>query len=151
MAPVVMFRGSHLTRLDDKGRLKMPAEYKRLADEKYSGSKFYITSKDGRSAYIYPLQEWETIERKLVALPSFNASKQKLLKLTSYYGQEVEFDGQGRLLLPAVLRESADLKGEVSVAGRLTFLEVQNAESLREEVRQPLSEDDEKTLDGLGI
>jgi len=151
MAPVVMFRGSHLTRLDDKGRLKMPAEYKRLADEKYSGSRFYITSKNGKSAYIYPLQEWETIERKLVALPSFNASKQKLLKLTSYYGQEVEFDGQGRLLLPAVLRESADLKGEVSVAGRLTFLEVQNAEALREEVRQPLSEDDEKTLDGLGI
>jgi len=146
-----MFRGSHLTRLDDKGRLKMPAEYKRLADEKYSSSKFYITSRDGKSAYVYPIQEWETIERKLVALPSFNASKQKLLKLTSYYGQEVEFDNQGRLLLPAVLRESAGLKGEVSVAGRLTYLEVQNADALREEVRQPLSEDDAKTLADLGI
>ena len=145
-----MFRGSHLTRLDDKGRLKMPAEYKRLADEKY-GSKFYITSWDGKSAFIYPISEWETIERKLVALPTFNPSKQKLLKLTSYYGQEVEFDGQGRLLLPATLREAAELKGEVSVAGRLTFLEVQNAESLRQEVLQPLSEEDAKTLDGLGI
>jgi MraZ protein len=151
MAPVVMFRGSHLTRLDDKGRLKMPAEFKRLADEKYSGSKFYITSKDGKSANVYPISEWETIERKLVALPTFNASKQKLLKLTSYYGQEVEFDGQGRLLLPATLRESAGLKGEVSVAGRLTYLEVQNAESLREEVAQPLSEEDVKTLADLGI
>jgi MraZ protein len=146
-----MFRGSHITRLDDKGRLKMPAEYKRLVDEKYSGSRFYITSKDGKSALVYPISEWETIERKLVALPSFNASKQRLLKLTSYYGQEVEFDGQGRLLLPAVLRESADLKGEVSVAGRLTFLEVHNAETLRQEVLQPLSEEDAKTLDGLGI
>jgi len=146
-----MFRGSHLTRLDDKGRLKMPAEYKRLADEKYSSSKFYITSRDGKSAYVYPIQEWETIERKLVALPSFNASRQKLLKLTSYYGQEVEFDNQGRLLLPAVLRESAGLKGEVSVAGRLTFLEVQNADELRDQVRQPLSEEDEKTLADLGI
>jgi MraZ protein len=151
MAPVVMFRGSHLTRLDDKGRLKMPAEFKRLADEKYSGSKFYITSKDGKSANVYPISEWETIERKLVALPTFNASKQKLLKLTSYYGQEVEFDGQGRLLLPATLRETAGLKGEVSVAGRLTYLEVQNAESLREEVAQPLSEEDVKTLADLGI
>ena len=146
-----MFRGSHLTRLDDKGRLKMPAEYKRLADEKYSSSKFYITSRDGKSAYVYPIQEWETIERKLVALPSFNASRQKLLKLTSYYGQEVEFDNQGRLLLPAVLRESAALKGEVSVAGRLTYLEVQNADELRDEVRQPLTEDDAKTLADLGI
>src|SRR5215472_10349946 len=98
-----MFRGSHLTRLD----------------EKY-GSKFYITSWDGKSANVYPIQEWETIERKLIALPTFNASKIKLLKRTSYYGSEVEFDNQGRLLLPATLRESAGLKGEVSVAGRLT-------------------------------
>ena len=119
--------------------------------KRYSSPKFYITSRDGKSAYVYPIQEWETIERKLVALPSFNASKQKLLKLTSYYGQEVEFDNQGRLLLPAVLRESAGLKGEVSVAGRLTFLEVQNADELRDQVRQPLSEEDEKTLADLGI
>ena len=145
-----MFRGSHLTRLDDKGRLKMPAEYKRLADEKY-GSKFYITSWDGKSAFVYPIQEWETIERKLVGLPMFNASKQKLLKLTSYYGQEVEFDNQGRLLLPAVLRESADLKGEVSVAGRLNYLEVQNAAALRDEVQQPLTDEEKQTLASLGI
>ncbi len=84
----------------------------------------YIPSRSGRRSSA----SWS-------ALPTFNASKQKLLKRTSYYGQEVEFDGQGRLLLPAVLRESADLKGEVSVAGRLTYLEVQNAEALREEVR----------------
>ena len=146
-----MLRGNIPAKVDDKGRLKMPAEYKRLADEKYSSTKFYITSRDGKSAYVYPIQEWETIERKLVALPSFNASRQKLLKLTSYYGQEVEFDNQGRLLLPAVLRESAGLKGEVSVAGRLTFLEVQNADELRDQVRQPLSEEDEKTLADLGI
>ena len=145
-----MFRGSHLTRLDDKGRLKMPAEYKRLADEKY-GSKFYITSWDGKSAYVYPIQEWETIERKLVGLPTFNASRQKLLKLTSYYGQEVEFDNQGRLLLPSILRESADLKGEVSVAGRLNFLEVQNAATLRDDIQQPLTDEEKQILANLGI
>ena len=68
-----------------------------------------------------PSRNGKTIERKLVGLPTFNASKQKLLKRTSYYGQEVDFDGQGRLLLPAILRDSAGLKGEVSVAGRLTL------------------------------
>src|SRR3974390_2865988 len=140
-----MFRGSHLTRLDDKGRLKMPAEYKRLADEKY-GSKFYITSWDGKSAQVYPLQEWETIERKLMGLPTFNDSRERLLKLTSYYGQEVEFDNQGRLLLPSVVRESADLKGEVSVAGRLNHLVVQNAAGLRDEVQKPLTDEEKQTL-----
>jgi MraZ protein len=145
-----MFRGTHLTRLDEKGRLKVPAEFKRLVDENYS-SQFYITSWDGKSAKAFPLQEWEEIERKLNSVSNFNKSKQRLLKRTSYYGQSVEMDGQGRLLLPAVLRESAELKGEVAVSGRVKFLEVQNAEGLRKEVQEPLTAEDEQELDRLGI
>jgi MraZ protein len=53
-----MFRGNHPTRVDEKGRLKLPAEFKRLVDERY-GTQFYITSKDGRRAEIYPLSEWQ--------------------------------------------------------------------------------------------
>jgi transcriptional regulator MraZ len=145
-----MFRGTHLTRLDEKGRLKVPAEFKRLLDENYA-AQFYITSWDGKSAKVYPLQEWEEIERKLSGVSSFNKSKQRLLKRTSYYGQSVEMDGQGRLLLPSILRESAELKGEVAVSGRVKFLEVQNAETLRKEVQEPLTSEDEQELDRLGI
>jgi MraZ protein len=145
-----MFRGTHLTRLDEKGRLKVPAEFKRLIDENYS-AQFYITSWDGKSAKVYPLQEWEEIERKLSTVSNFNKSKQRLLKRTSYYGQSVEMDGQGRLLLPSILRESAELKGEVAVGGRVKFLEVQNAEALRKEVSEPLTSEDEQELDRLGI
>ena len=145
-----MFRGTHLTRLDDKGRLKVPAEFKRLVDEKYSGQ-FYVTSWDGKSARVYPMEEWETIERKLAGVSNFNPAKQKLLKRTSFYGQVVEFDGQGRLLLPPILRESADLKGEVAVGGRLTHLEVENAEALRKEILEPFTAEDQKILDDLGI
>jgi MraZ protein len=145
-----MFRGTHLTRPDDKGRLKVPAEFKRLIDEKY-GAQFYITSWDGKSAKVYPMEEWETIERKLAALSNFNPTKQKLLERTSYYGQQVEFDGQGRLLLPSILRDTADLKGEVAVSGRLTYLEVKNAEALRSAVQVPFTAEDEEILGGLGI
>ena len=145
-----MFRGTHLTRLDEKGRLKVPAEFKRLFDENYS-AQFYITSWDGKSAFVYPIQEWETIERKLSSVSNFNKSKQRLLKRTSYYGQSVEMDGQGRLLLPSILREEADLKGEVAVSGRVKFLEVQNAEELRKEVQEPLTPEDEQELDRMGI
>ncbi|HEV8524172.1 MAG TPA: division/cell wall cluster transcriptional repressor MraZ, partial [Terriglobales bacterium] len=42
-----MFRGNHPTRVDEKGRLKVPAEFKRVIDEKYAGNEFYITSLDG--------------------------------------------------------------------------------------------------------
>jgi len=145
-----MFRGNHPTRVDEKGRLKVPAEFKRLFDENYS-AQFYITSWDGKSAKVYPLQEWEEIERKLSSVSNFNKSKQRLLKRTSYYGQSVEMDGQGRLLLPSILREEADLKGEVAVSGRVKFLEVQNAEELRKEVQEPLTPEDEQELDRMGI
>ncbi|MBZ5627920.1 MAG: division/cell wall cluster transcriptional repressor MraZ [Acidobacteriia bacterium] len=145
-----MFRGNHPTRVDDKGRLKVPAEFKRVIDEKYA-VRFYITSLDGRVAQIYPFEEWERIEQKLAALSNFNPTKKKFLTRTNYWGQAVEMDAQGRLLLPQLLRDSADLKGDVAVLGYLNRLEVQSMEAVRKEVEEPFTADDEKNLDELGI
>ncbi len=146
-----MFRGNHPARVDEKGRLKVPAEFKRVCDEKYAGAQFYITSVDGKVAQVYPFEEWEAIERKLAQLSNFNPTKKKFLAHTNYYGQQVEMDGQGRLLLPQVLRESADLKGDVAVMGYLNHLEVRSVEAVRKEVAEPFTADDEKSLDELGI
>jgi MraZ protein len=146
-----MFRGNHPTRVDEKGRLKVPAEFKRLIDEKY-GTQFYITSVDGKVAQVYPFEEWQRIEEKLSRLSNFNPTKKKFLNRTNYYGQLVEIDGQGRVLLPALLRESAEIKGEVAVVGNLTYLEVQSIERYRKDIEErPFTSDDEKTLDELGI
>src|SRR6201997_1110316 len=146
-----MFRGNHPTRVDEKGRLKIPSEFKRVIDEKYA-QKFYITSFDGIVAQVYPFEEWERIEQKLAALSTFNPTKKKFLNRTNYYGQVVEMDGQGRLLLPQLLRESGQIKGEVAVLGNRTYLEVRNLEALDKEIKeQPFTDDDIKTLDDLGI
>jgi MraZ protein len=146
-----MFRGNHPTRVDEKGRLKVPAEFKRVIDEKY-GTQFYITSLDGKVAQIYPFEEWERIEQKLAGLSTFNPTKKKFLNRVNYYGQQVEMDGQGRLLIPQLLRETAQIKGEVAVLGHLKFLEVRNLELLRKEIEeQAFTTEDEKTLDDLGI
>ena len=146
-----MFRGNHPTRVDEKGRLKVPAEFRRVIDEKYS-QQFYITSLDGKVAQIYPFEEWERIEQKLASLSTFNPTKKKFLSRVNYWGQQVEMDGQGRLLIPQLLRESAAIKGEVAVLGNLTYLEVRNAELFRKEIEtEQFTADDEKTLDELGI
>jgi transcriptional regulator MraZ len=146
-----MFRGNHPTRVDEKGRLKIPAEFKRVIDEKY-GQQFYITSLDGKVAQVYPFEEWERIEQKLAALSSFNPTKKKFLDRTNYYGQQVEMDGQGRLLLPQLLRESGQIKGEVAVLGNLTYLVVRNLELFKKEIEEEkFTPADEKTLDELGI
>ncbi len=145
-----MFRGNHPTRVDEKGRLKVPAEFKRVINEKYA-QKFYITSLDGVIGQIYPFEEWERIEQRLASLSTFNPTKKKFLTRTNYYGQVVEIDGQGRLLIPQILRESAQLRGEVAVLGNLTYLEVRNMEALDKEIKEPFTDDDTKTLDSLGI
>ena len=146
-----MFRGNHPTRVDEKGRLKVPAEFKRVIDEKYN-AQFYITSLDGKVGQVYPFEEWERIEQKLAGLSTFNPTKKKFLSRVNYWGQQVEMDGQGRLLIPQLLRESAGIKGEVAVLGNLTYLEVRNAETFRKEIEtEQFTPDDEKTLDELGI
>ena len=146
-----MFRGNHPTRVDEKGRLKVPAEFKRVIDEKYA-QRFYITSLDGKVAQLYPFEEWERIEQKLASLSTFNPTKKKFLNRVNYYGQVVEMDGQGRLLIPQILRESAQIVGEVAVLGNLTYLEVRNLEAFRKEIEeQAFTDEDTKTLDELGI
>ena len=146
-----MFRGNHPTRVDDKGRLKVPAEFKRVIDEKY-GQQFYITSLDGKSAQVYPFEEWERIEQKLASLSTFNPAKKKFLDRVNYYGQQIEMDGQGRLLIPQLLRDSAQIKGEVAVLGNLTYLVVRNLELFRKEIEETsFTPEDENTLNELGI
>jgi MraZ protein len=146
-----MFRGNHPTRVDEKGRLKLPAEFKRLVDEQY-GTQFYITSKDGRSAEIYPLPEWQKIEEKLAQIPSLNAAKKKFLNRVNYYGQISEMDAQGRVLLPQILRETAKLAGDVVVFGVQTYLEVANHDEFKQAMdTDPLPADDQQALADFGL
>jgi MraZ protein len=144
-----MFRGSHITRVDEKGRLKMPAEFKRQIDEEYGGQ-FYITSRDGRVGEIHPMREWEEFEKRLAAVPSFNPAKQKLLKWINYFGQTAEMDGQGRVLLPQLLREKAKLMSEVVVSGNEGFLKVENHQDY-EQGLEPMTMDDQIELSKVGI
>ena len=145
-----MLRGNYLATVDEKGRLKIPADF--LAELRKSGTKFYVTSTKGDRAAIYPLKAWEEIEKKLSKVSTYNAAKQKFLSRTNYYGQVVEVDGSGRILIPPVLRESAEMKGEVDVQGQLTFLEVWNHSRFLDQMnRNPITAEDEKALDDLGI
>jgi len=131
-----MFRGNHQTRVDDKFRLKLPAEFKRRVDEVY-GPVFYITSVDGKRAQLYPMKEWEAIEAKIVQLEPTDTEREDFLNVTSYYGQTVEMDSQGRLLLPPVIRQTAKLTGDVNVLGMQTLLEVTNLEMFEAERMGP--------------
>ena len=146
-----MFRGNHPARVDEKGRLKLPAEFMRRCKDVY-GDQFYITSKDGKRAEIYPLKEWEKIEERLAQIPSMNPNKKKFLDVTNYYGQMAQMDEQGRVLIPAILRQAASVKGEVVVLGSQTYLELVNHDAFKAELEsQPLTMDDQAALADLGL
>ena len=138
-------RGSQITRVDEKGRLK------RQLDEA-GAVEFFITSKDGERAEIYPIAEWERIEAALDMIPSTNVAKRKFLDVTNYYGQVATFDGQGRLLIPQTLREAAKLAGDVAVMGQRNMLAVISDERIRSDFEHnPLSEADFAELAAAGV
>ena len=94
------------------------------------------------------MKQWEQVEETLAKMPSSGA-KQKFLDVTGYYGQVVEMDGQGRLLLPQLLREKAELKGDVAVIGQGTkLIVVSEARHLAKIEAAPLTGAD---LDSLGL
>lgn len=146
-----MFRGSQQARIDDKGRLKIPSDFRSVLEERY-GTRLFVTSLMGDSVLVYPLPVWEEVERKLLALPSTLEQRDRLLEAVNYYGSPAELDGQGRVLIPQKLRESAEMVGDVDVMGKLTVLEVWNHERLRARVEgQPLTKADLAVLAAAGI
>ena len=143
-------RGNCPAKVDEKGRLKIPAVF--LDELKEYGNQFYITSTTGETARIYPMKVWSEIEDKLAKLPTTNRAKRKFLMRTSYYGQVVEMDGQGRVLMPAVLREAAQTKGDVDVLGALDHLIVMSHARADEQLKnEPYTDTDDDALEIAGI
>lgn len=126
-----MFRGSQQAKVDEKGRLKLPSDFKKLVDAQ-NVTQFYITSTDGEFAEIWPLPEWEKREKQLNESSTMDDAVQTYLTWTSYYGHQVEIDNQARVLLPQLLRDEARLDAEVMVVGKLNYLEVHNHELLKQ-------------------
>lgn len=120
-----MFRGRQSARIDDKGRLKVPAEFRALIEQQY-GTKLFVTSLTGEYVRLYPMPVWEAVEAKLAAMPSTDRARGKFVQLTNFFGQTAELDGQGRVLIHQTLREEATMVGEVDVIGLLNYLEVWN-------------------------
>ena len=147
-----MFRGSAPAKIDDKGRLKIPTGFRRQLDERYASDELFITSLTGDAALVYPLSVWEEMEARLLALPSTHPSRNRFLARVNYYGQQVRLDGQGRALVPQILREVADIQGEVVVVGELDHLVVRNHEKYAGQLAgDPFTDEDARTLSELGI
>ena len=144
-------RGSSPARIDDKGRLKVPTIFRGVIRDQ-QGADVFVTSLTGECVRIYPMQVWLDIERKLTQMPSNHPSRLKFLDRVNYYGQESELDSQGRIVIPAPLRDEASIVGDVRVFGRIDYIEVWNEERFASKLhREPWTDEDGLKLSEHGI
>jgi MraZ protein len=117
------FRGINNIALDAKGRMAMPARYRERLLEN-CGGRLVVTVDRDHCLLVYPLPEWEIIESKLIELPSLNKQARLLQRLLIGHATELEMDAQGRILLPAMLRDFAGLKKKAVLIGQGKKLEI---------------------------
>ena len=146
-----MLRGRSPAKIDEKGRLKVPAGFRALIEQQY-GNQLFVTSWTGASVRIYPMPVWNEVERKLQAVPTTVSARANFLETVNYYGLAGELDKQGRVLIPPTLREDAEVTGDVDVLGMSDYLEVWNHERfLVRRQSKPFSEEDAIVLSKFGI
>ena len=151
MVEPAVLMGHSPAKVDDKGRLKIPAGFRKVIEEKY-GDDCFITSTDGERALIYPMPVWYDFQGRLAKVPSTSQAKVKLLERVNYYGQTGTIDAQGRVLVPAVLRNVAAIADDVVVIGNTDHLIVWNEERIQKRLdANPLTADDWKELELHGV
>lgn len=118
LAPSIdVFRGANKVTLDSKGRMVMPTRYRDRIVERSNG-RLVVTIDRDQCLLLYPLPDWEEIERKLMRLPSLNEHARRLQRLMVGHATDLELDGHGRVLLPPKLREFASLTRDAILLGQ---------------------------------
>ncbi len=122
-----MFLGRFENRLDEKGRLSMPAKFRaRLAEG------FVVTRGFEQCLTIFPMPEWQTLADNLARFPVTDQKARSLRRVLFAQAADTELDRQGRMLIPEYLREAAGLGADVIVAGMDGYIEIWDVERWRE-------------------
>ncbi len=117
-----MYRGLSAVNLDEKGRIALPTRYR---DEL---SAVVVTIDTEESCLLmYPANEWDEIEAKIEALPSFNPAARRVQRLLIGHAAELNVDNNGRILLPQVLRDYAGLEKQIMLVGQGKKFEIWSA------------------------
>ena len=141
-----MFRGATKITLDAKGRMAVPTRYRERIASRCEGHLVTTVDRD-YCLLIYPLPDWEEIERKLVRLPSLNKQARRLQRLMVGYATEQEWDSSGRILLPRELREFAGLDRQTLLIGQGNKFELWDEGRWNERRDQWLAADDGEEVD----
>lgn len=144
-----MFRGINGLKIDAKGRIVMPSRYRERLLLDSHGTIVLTIDTEEQCLLLYPNPEWEKIEQKLAALPSFNPAARRIQRLLIGHATDVEMDGQGRVLLPPLLRDYAGLRKRAVLVGQGKKFELWDEAHWEEKRQQWLAEESQVTDDAL--
>ncbi|MDO6686901.1 MULTISPECIES: division/cell wall cluster transcriptional repressor MraZ [unclassified Agarivorans] len=146
-----MLRGASSINLDAKGRLTMPTRYREWLMDECHGQMVCTIDINHRCLLLYPLAEWEEIERKLKRLSSMNPAERRLQRLLLGYADDCEMDKNGRLLIPPPLRQHASLEKKIMLVGQLNKFELWSDEQWQQQIAADiaLEEDVDMLTDNL--
>lgn len=119
-----MFRGITAITIDGKGRLAVPMRYRDALCKDDKVSLVVTIDTEESCLLLYPGEQWQIIENRLQNLPSFNAAARRIQRLLIGHATDVELDGNGRLLIPTLLRDYAKLDKKVVMIGQGNKFEV---------------------------
>jgi MraZ protein len=138
-----MFRGVNKINLDAKGRMALPARYRDQIADCCENQLVATIDTETRCLLLYPLPEWEAIEKKIDALPSFNPAARRIQRLLIGHATDLELDSSGRLLLPQPLREYAQMDKKLVLLGQGRKFEIWGEEQWNSARDLYLAENDE--------
>lgn len=138
-----MFMGEFQHSVDSKGRLIIPAKLREGL-----GERFVVTKGLEGSLFVFPPTEWEAFGEKLRSLPLASGAARAFTRLFFSGATECEVDPQGRILLPANLREFAEIDKDCVIVGVSTRVEIW-AKAKWEEYCAKAEEDFEETAEKL--
>ena len=141
-----MFRGASKVTLDSKGRMAIPSRYRERLASRADGALVATIDRD-YCLLIYPLTDWEEIERKLIRLPALNKQARRLQRLMVGYATELEMDGHGRILLSRELRDFASLDKQAMFIGQGNKFELWDVDRWNTRRDEWLSDDDADSAD----
>lgn len=123
-----MFRGISNITVDAKGRLSMPAKYRDAMAQTAAGHIVITVDHTDKCLLVYPMDQWVKVEQTLMSLPNMNRRVRNMQRLIMGHAAELEMDAQGRVLLPAPLREYASLGKKAVLVGQANKFELWDAD-----------------------
>ena len=143
-----MFRGINTATLDAKGRLALPTRFRESLLTVADGRIVVTIDVREQCLLLYPLPEWDVVQRKLEGLSNIAANARRLQRLLIGHATDIELDGQGRILLPALLRDFAGLQKKLVLVGQGNKIEIWSAAEWQERMSAWLSEGSDVVADG---